>query len=109
MSSHSDRFHDPSADRSADEPTAAGEQAASGDTAGGDTADPNQRQRRLDAIRQAIDDGVYDHDELFDRALLRMLGHDDFTPDDPPANGPETSGPQHDDPRPEESDESDQG
>jgi len=81
MSSHPDRFHDSAAERPDDESTVSGEQGQS-TPANDPAADSHQRQLRLDAIRQAIEDGVYDHDDLFDRALQRMVGHDDFVTED---------------------------
>ena len=81
MSSHSDRFpssagpppdDDSGVTPSADQSPEAGEPALS---------EAEQRQLRLDAIKRAIDEGVYDHEDLFDRALRRMIDHEDLADD----------------------------
>lgn len=92
MSAHSDRFPTPSgpspdddsgspssADQSPVDPSSVDPSQDAG--AGASLTEAEQRQLRLDAIKRAIDEGVYDHDDLFDRALRRMMDHEDLTGD----------------------------
>ncbi|MCR9198180.1 MAG: hypothetical protein NXI04_06025 [Planctomycetaceae bacterium] len=81
MSSHSDRFPSPAGPSPDDDSGATPSADQSPDAGERVLSEAEQRQLRLDAIKRAIDEGVYDHDDLFDRALRRMIDHDDLADD----------------------------
>lgn len=87
MSSSSDRFRDaqPNDSERADAPSANGPSQPSQQHHRPEESltEAERRQLRLDAIKQAIEDGVYDHEDLLDRALKKMVDRIDLD-DEPP-------------------------
>lgn len=81
MSSHSDRFPSPAGPSPDDDSGATPPADQSSDADEAAIPPDEQRQLRLDAIKRAIDEGVYDHEDLFDRALRRMINHEDLADD----------------------------